>query len=199
MENKMNFNIGNKNIILGLILFLVYLSTSFFIERTSALHGFHSKAASVKVDTKGTEDLLDDEIELVDKGLAYRKGGIYFDNRYPLSYVPVPNFFRDAGINMRLYGWIFSLFCIITGILVGLAEKANGKLRSSASILTFIGTLLYPIRDGVYFWGKWNNPDFSPMAVGPFIYPLVIFSGVCMFVGILLTLVVFIHGTKTSK
>ena len=42
----MDLSMGNKNVVLGLIVIMLYLSMTFFIERTSTLHGFHSKAAA---------------------------------------------------------------------------------------------------------------------------------------------------------
>lgn len=48
----MNLNLGNKNIILGLVVIIVYFSMSFFIERAGSMHGFHDKAAMAVVDTK---------------------------------------------------------------------------------------------------------------------------------------------------
>ena len=54
----MTLAMGNKNVVVGLLVIMLYLSMSFFIEGTSALHQFHEKAAAVVVDTKGTADLL---------------------------------------------------------------------------------------------------------------------------------------------
>ena len=190
----MNLSMGNKNVVLGLVVIMVYMAMSFFIERTAALHGFHSKAAGVVVDTKGTVDLLDDQVTDIRRGPAYRTGGIYFTNYYPASYVPVPNSFRDAGYNMRLYAWIFALFGIAVGFIVGVQTQASKGLRSCASWLAVIGVVLYPVRDAVYFWGRWLNPGFSPAGVGPVLYPIIWIAGTAMFVALLLSLIVFVEG-----
>lgn len=192
----MNLSMGNKNVVLGLVAIMVYMAMSFFIERTAALHGFHSKAAAVVVDTKGTEDLLDDQVVDLRRGPAYRKGGIYFTNYYPASYVAVPNSLRDAGYNMRLYAWIFALFGIAVGLIVGLQTQASQGLRASASWLAVIGVVLYPVRDAVYFWGRWLNPSFSPGGVGPVLYPIIWIAGTAMFLALLLSLIVFVEGAK---
>ena len=47
----MTLAMGNKNVVVGLLVVMLYLSMSFFIERTSALHQFHEKAAAAAVDT----------------------------------------------------------------------------------------------------------------------------------------------------
>ncbi len=191
----MNLSIGNKNVVLSLIIILLYLAVTFFIERTAALHQFHSKAAAVIIDTKGTSDLLDDEVIDFQKGNTYRTGGIYFTNYYPNSYLAVPNFFKDAGYNMRLYGWIFSLFGIVIGVIVGLQKNKTG-LSNWASWLAFIAVILYPIRDAVYFWGRWLDPNFSPSGAGPILYPIMWIGGIAMFLALLFTLIIFIQGSK---
>lgn len=191
----MNLSVGNKNIILGIIIILLYLSVTFFIERTAALHQFHSKSAGVVIDTKGTENLLDDEVVDFQKGNAYRTGGIYFTNYYPVTYVAVPNFFKDAGYNMRLYGWIFALFGIAIGAIVGI-QKNKTALGNWASWLAFIAVILYPIRDAVYFWGRWFNATFSPTSVGPLLYPIMWIGGIAMFLALLFSLIVFMKGVK---
>ena len=73
----MNLSMGNKNVVVGLVVPMLYLSMSFFIERTSAMHQFHEKAAAVVVDTKGSSSLLDHQVVDVKRGPAYRKGGIF--------------------------------------------------------------------------------------------------------------------------
>ncbi len=192
----MNLSVGNKNVIVGLVLIMVYLAMTFFVERTAALHAFHNKAAAVVVDTKGTTDLLAHQIVDMKRGPAYRTGGIYFTNYYPASYVPVPNSSRDAGYNMRLYGWIFALFGMAVGVIVGLQTQASMGLRSGASWLAVLGVVLYPIRDAVYFWGRWLNPNFSPGVPGPVLYPIMWVGGTAMFLALLLTLMVFVQGGK---
>jgi hypothetical protein len=49
----MNFQMGNKNVFAGILVLMLFLSMSFFIERTSALHQFHEKAAAAVVEAKG--------------------------------------------------------------------------------------------------------------------------------------------------
>jgi hypothetical protein len=82
-EDSMNLTVGNKNVVIGLIVLMVYLSMTFFIERTAALHGFHVKAAAAVLETKNSPNLLDHQITEARKGPAYRVGGIYFTNYYP--------------------------------------------------------------------------------------------------------------------
>jgi hypothetical protein len=190
----MNLSMGNKNVVVGLVVIMLYLAMSFFIERTAALHAFHSKAAAVVVDTKGTADLLDDQVTEIRRGPAYRTGGIYFTNFYPASYVPVPNSFRDAGYGMRMYAWLFALFGIAVGFIVGVQDQASRALRSWASWLGIIGVVLYPVRDTVAFWGRWFNPSFSLGALGPIVYPIKWMGGTAMFLSLLLALVVFVQG-----
>jgi len=192
----MNLSMGNKNVVIGLVVMMLYLSMTFFIERTAALLAFHDKAAAVVVDTKGSPDQLTHQVVDVKRGPAYRTGGIYFTNYYPASYVRVPNSSRDAGYNMRLYAWIFALFGICVGVIVGLQTKASHALRSAASWLAVIGVVLYPIRDAVYFWGRWLNPNFSPAVPGPVLYPIMWIGGTAMFLSLLLALVVFVQGAR---
>lgn len=198
----MSLSMGNKNVVVGLVVIMVYMAMSFFIERTAALHGFHSKAAAAVVDTKGTPDLLDDQVTEVRRGPAYRTGGIYFTNYYPASYVAVPNSARDAGYNMRLYGWIFALFGVVVGIIVGLQAQAGRALRSWASGLALVGVIFYPVRDAVSFWTRWLNPGGGPSGLGPILYPITWIAGAAMFLALLLSLIVFVQGTRhapTSK
>jgi hypothetical protein len=194
----MNLSMGNKNVVIGLVVMMVYLSMTFCIERTAALLGFHDKAAAVVVDTKGSLNLLDHQIVDMKRGPVYRTGGIYFTNYYPASYVRVPNSLRDAGYNMRLYAWIFALFGIVVGVIVGLQTKASQGLRSAASWLAVVGVVLYPIRDAVYFWGRWLNPNFSPGVPGPVLYPIMWIGGTAMFLSLLLALVVFVQGARQT-
>ncbi|MCX5878774.1 MAG: hypothetical protein NTY44_06675, partial [Deltaproteobacteria bacterium] len=58
----MNLSVGNKNVVIGLVVLILYLSMSFFIERTSALHQFHEKAAAAVVDTKNSSNLIDHQV-----------------------------------------------------------------------------------------------------------------------------------------
>ncbi len=124
----MNLAAGNKNVVVGLVVLMLYLSMSFFIERTSAMHQFHEKAAAALVDMKGSSNLLDHQVVDMKRGPAYRKGGIYFTNYYPASYVRVPNSVRDAGYNMRWYGWWFALFNIAIGVIVGVQGEVSKEL-----------------------------------------------------------------------
>jgi len=197
-EHLMNLSMGNKNVVVGLLVIMVCLAMSFFIERTSALHAFHVKAAAAVVDTKGSANLLDHQVVDMKRGPAYRTGGIYFTNYYPASYVRVPNSSRDAGFNMRLYAWMFALFNIMIGFIVGIQTQAGRQLRAWASWLALIGGLLYPIRDSVYFWGRWSNPNFSAGGVGPVLYPILWIGGAAMFFALLLSLIVFVQGTRQT-
>ncbi len=191
----MNLSMGNKNVVVGLVVIMLFLSMTFFIERTAAVHGFHDRAAAVILDTKGNSpDLLKHEITGVKTGPAYRTGGIYFTNYYPNSYVRVPNSSKEAAYNMRLYAWLFALFNIAIGVIVGLQTKASAGLRSAASWLAIVGVVLYPIRDAVYFWGRWFNQGFQPGVPGPVLYPLMWIGGSAMFLALLLALVVFVQG-----
>ena len=194
----MNLSMGNKNVVIGLIVMLVYLSMTFFIERTAALLAFHDKAAAVVVDTKGSPDLLKHEIVDMKRGPVYRTGGIYFLNYYPNAYVRVPNTAKDAAYNMRLYAWLFALFNIAVGVIVGLQAQASRGLRAAASWLAIAGVVLYPIRDAVYFWGKWWNPSFNYGGPGPVLYPLMWIGGTAMFLALLFSLVVFVQGARLA-
>lgn len=190
----MNLSIGNKNVVVGLLVILIYFSMTFFIEKTTSMHQFHDKAAAVVIDTKGTPDLLDDQVVDMKKGPAYRTGGIYFTNYYPASYVRVSNASREAGYNMRLYAWIFALFNIAIGVIVGLQSAAGLKLRAWASWLAVAGVVLYPIRDLVSFWGRW----FSVRVPSPVLYPIKWIGGAAMFLALLMALIVFVQGTRRA-
>jgi len=194
----MNLTAGNKNVVVGVVVIMVYLSMTFFIERTAALHQFHEKAAVAVVDTKGSSDLLDHQVIDMKRGPAYRTGGIYFKNYYPASYVRVPNSARDAGYNMRLYAWMFALFNIAIGIIVGIQTQASRRLRAWASWLAVAGVVLYPIRDGVAFWSRWSNPESSLGVLGPWVYPVKWVGGTTMFLALILSLIVFVQGTRRA-
>jgi hypothetical protein len=150
------------------------------------------------VDTKGSSNLLDHQVVDIKRGPAYRTGGIYFTNYYPASYVRVPNAFRDAGNGMRLFAWMFALFNIAIGLIVGIQAQANRRLREWASWLAVVGVVLYPIRDLVAFWGRWLNPEFSLGGIGPVVYPIKWIGGIAMFAALLLSLVVFVQGTRQA-
>lgn len=195
----MNLSMGNKNVVVGLVVLMLYLSMSFFIERTSAMHQFHEKAAAVVVDTKGSSSLLDHQVVDVKRGPAYRKGGIFFTNYYPASYVRVPNSVREAGYNMRWYAWWFALFNIVVGIIVGIQKQANPRLRTWASRLAIVGVLLYPLRDTISFWGRYLNPQFSAGGIAPVLYPLMVIGGTAIGVALLLSLVVFVQGARQAS
>jgi hypothetical protein len=192
----MNLSLGNKNVVVGLIVMMVYLSMTFFIERTAGLHAFHEKAAAAVVDTKGSSNLLDHQVVGMKRGPAYRVAGIFFTNYNPASYVRVPNSSRDAGYNMRLYAWIFALFNIAIGVIVGIQTQASRTLRAWASWLAVVGVVFYPIRDAVYFWGRWLNPNFSPHNPGYVLYPLMWIAGAAMFLALLFSLIVFVQGAR---
>jgi hypothetical protein len=192
----MNLTLGNKNVVIGLIVVMLYLSMTFFIERTVALHAFNEKAAAVTVDTKGSPNLADHQVVDFKRGPAYRVAGIYFTNYNPASYVRVPNSSREAGYNMRLYAWIFALFNIAIGVIVGIQTQASRTLRAWASWLAVIGVVLYPIRDSVYFWGRCLNPNFSPHAPGYVLYPVMWTAGSAMFFALLFSLLVFVQGAR---
>jgi hypothetical protein len=192
----MTLAMGNKNVIVGLLVVTLFLAMSFFIERTSALHQFHEKASAAVLDTKGTADLLDDQVVDMKRGPAYRTGGIYFTNYYPNSYVRVFNSGRDAAYNMRWYAWWFALFNIAVGLIVGVQKQASRKLRSAASWLALIGLALYPLRDTFSFWGRYLNPAYSAGNLGPVMYPLMWIGGAAMFVALLLAIIVFIQGSR---
>jgi hypothetical protein len=171
----MNLTMGNKNVVVGFLVILIYFSMTFFIEKTASMHQFHDKAAAVVIDTKGTPDLLDDQVVDMKKGPAYRTGGLYFTNYYPASYVRVSNASREAAYNMRLYAWIFALFNIAIGVIVGL--------------------VLYPIRDTVSFWCRW----FSVSTPSSVLYPIKWIGGAAMFLALLMALIVFVRGTRLSS
>jgi len=194
----MNLTVGNKNIVIGLVVMMVYLAMTFFIERTVALHAFNEKAAAAVVDTKGSANLQDHQVVDFKRGPAYRAAGIFFTNYNPAAYVRVPNSSREAGYNMRLYAWIFALFNIAIGVLVGLQTQASRRLRIWASWLAVAGVVLYPVRDAVYFWGRWLNPAFSPHAPGYVLYPLMWTAGSAMFLALFFSLLVFLQGVRRA-
>ena len=191
----MNLTMGNKNVVVGFLVILIYFSMTFFIEKTTSMHQFHDKAAAVVIDTKGSPDLLDDQVVDMKRGPAYRTGGIYFTNYYPASYVRVSNSGREAGYNMRLYAWIFALFNIAIGVIVGLQSGASIKLRVWCSWLAVAGVVLYPIRDTVSFWGRW----FSVSVPSPVLYPIKWIGGVAMFLALLMALIVFVQGARQAS
>ncbi len=193
----MNLEVGNKNEVLGLIVIIVFLTMSVHIERTASQHAFQAKAAAVGVDTKNNSpNLLEHQITDVRKGPAYRTGGIYFLNYYAASYVPVPNNFYFTAYNMRLYAWLFAVFGIVVGVLVGIQTQASLALRQWASWLAFAAVILYPIRDVYFFWGRWMDASFSGGWVSQVVYPLKNLGGVAMGVALLLSLIVFLQGAK---
>ena len=194
----MNLTIGNKNVVLGLIVILVFLAMSLQIERAASQHAFQSKAAAAVVDTKSSPNLLDHQVVDFVRGPAYRTGGIYFTNYYAASYVPVPNNFYFTAYNMRLYAWLFALFGIAVGVIVGLQTRASLALRQWASGLAVAAVVLYPIRDVYFFWGRWMNPSFSGGWVSQVVYPLKNLGGVAMGVSLLLTLMVFVQGAREA-
>ena len=194
----MTLEMGNKNVVVGLLAVMLYLSMSFFIERTSALHQFHDKAAAAVVDTKGSADLLDDQVVDMKRGPAYRTGGLYFTNHYPNSYLRVFNSGRDAAYNMRWYAWWFALFNIAIGVIVGVQREACPKLRAAASWLALTGLVLFPLRDTLGFWGRYLNPQYSAGAMGPVLYPLMCIGGTAMFLALLLALVAFVQGARKA-
>jgi hypothetical protein len=161
-----------------------------------ALHAFNEKAAAVVVDTKGSANPGDYQVVDVKRGPAYRVAGIFFTNYNPASYVRVPNSSREAGYNMRLYAWIFALFNIVIGIIVGIQTQASRTLRAWASGLAVVGAVLYPIRDAVYFWGRWLNPVFSPHAPGYVLYPIMWVAGAAMFLALFFSLLAFVQGAR---
>jgi hypothetical protein len=77
---------------------------------------------------------------------------------------------------------------------VGIQTQASRTLRAWASWLAVVGVVLYPIRDTVYFWGRWLNPNFSPHAPGYVLYPIMWIAGSAMFLALLFSLLVFIQG-----
>jgi hypothetical protein len=188
----MNLAMGNKNVIVGLLVIMVYFSMTPFIDRMGAMHQFHNKAAAVEIDTKGSANLLDHQVVDIKKGPAYRKAGLYFTNYTPASYVAVPNSQRDAGLNMRLYAFMFALFNIVIGFIVGVQTGAARKLREWASWLALSGVILYPIRDAVFFWCRW----FIVRAPSSVVYPIKWVGGVTMFLALILSLIVFVQGAR---
>jgi len=193
----MNLSMGNKNIVIGLIVIMLYLPMTFFIERASALHAFHSKAAAVVLDAKAS-DLLTHQVVDVKKGPAYRTGGIYFTNYYPASYVAVPNASRDAGHNMRFYAWMSALFGIAVGVIVGLQSQASMALRSWTSWLAVIGVVLFPLRDTIGFCGRYLNPNFSLGWLAQILYPIKWIGGAAVFFSLLIALIVFAQGAQRA-
>jgi hypothetical protein len=195
----MDLSMGNKNVVLGLIVIILFLTMSVHIERTASQHGFHAKAAAVTVDTKNTPDLLDDQITDVRKGNAYRTGGIYFTNYYAASYTPVPNNFYFTAYNMRLYAWIFAILGILVGFIVGVQRQASLALRQWASWLAVAALILYPIRDVYFFWGRWMSESFSGGWVSQVVYPMKFLGGTAMGLALLLALVVFMQGAREAR
>jgi hypothetical protein len=194
-EDAMNLSLGNKNVVVGFLVILIYFSMTVFIDRTTSMHQFHDKAAAVVIDTKGSANLLDHQVVDMKRGPAYRTGGLYFTNYYPVSYVRVSNSGREAAYNMRLYAWIFALFNIAIGVIVGLQSGANLTLRAWASWLAVAGVVLYPIRDAVMFWCRW----FSVSAPSQIIYPIKWIGGAAMFIALLLALIVFVQGSRRAE
>jgi hypothetical protein len=196
----MDLSMGNKNVVIGLIVIVVFLSMSIHIERTASQHAFHAKAAAAVVDTKNnSSNLLEHQIVDVRKGPAYRTGGIYFTNYYAASYVPVPNNYYYTAYNMRLNAWLFALFGIAVGFIVGLQTQASLALRQWASWLAVAGVLVYPIRDLYFFWGRWMDPTFSGGWVSQVVYPLRVLGGVAIGLALLLSLVVFLQGARRAE
>ena len=72
----MNLSIGNKNVVVGLVVMMLYLSMSFFIERTAAMHQFQDKVAAVVVDTKRSSNLLEHQVVDMKRGPVYLKGDL---------------------------------------------------------------------------------------------------------------------------
>ena len=196
----MNLSMGNKNVVLGLLVIILFLTMSVHIERTASQHGFHAKAAAAVVDTKNNSpNLLEHQITDVRKGPAYRTGGIYFTNYYAASYVPVPNNFYFTAYNLRLNAWIFALLGIAVGFIVGVQRQASMVLRQWASWLAVLAVILYPIRDVYFFWGRWMSESFSGGWVSQVVYPMKFLGGTAMGVALLLALVVFVQGAKNSR
>ena len=195
----MHLSMGTKNVILGLVVILIFLAMSVHIERTASQLAFHTKAAAVTVDTKNNSpNLLEHQIGDTRRGPAYRTGGLYFTNYYAASYVPVPNSFYFTAYNMRLYAWIFALFGIAVGFIVGLQTQASLSMRQWASWLAFAAVIVYPIRDTYFFWGRWMSPEFSGGWVTQVVYPLKNLGGVAMGVALVLSLLVFVQGSREA-
>ncbi len=195
----MNLAMGNKNVVLGLVVILIFLAMSVHIERTASQHAFQAKAAAAVVDTKNTPDLLDDQVTDVRRGPAYRTGGIFFTNYYAASYVPVPNNFYFTAYNMRLNAWLFALFGIAVGFIVGIQTTASRSLREWASWLAVAALFLYPVRDLYFFWGRWLNPMFSGGWVSQVVYPMKVAGGAAMGVALVLALLVFLQGAGRAS
>jgi len=106
----------------------------------------------------------------------------------------VPNASREAGYNMRLYAWIFALFNIVIGVIVGIQTRVDRRLRAWASWLAVAGVILYPIRDLVSFWCRW----FAVSTPSSVLYPIKITGGVAMFIALLLALIVFVQGARQA-
>jgi hypothetical protein len=195
----MNLSMGNKNVVIGLVVIILFLAMSVHIERTASQHAFQSKAAAAVVDTKNNSpNLLEHQITDVRKGPAYRTGGIYFTNYYAASYVPVPNNYYFTAYNMRLNAWLFALFGMAVGFIVGVQTQASLGLRQWASWLAAAGVILYPIRDVYFFWGRWMSPDFSGGWVSQVVYPMRVLGGVAMGLSLLLALIVFVKGARAG-
>ena len=195
----MNLEMGNKNVVLGLVVILLFLTMSVHIERTASQHGLQAKAAAAVVDTKNNSpNLLEHQVTDFRRGPAYRTGGIYFTNYYAASYVPVPNNFYFTAYNMRLYAWLFALFGIVVGFIVGMQTQTSLALRQWASWLAFAAVILYPIRDVYFFWGRWMSESFSGGWVSQVVYPLKNLGGVAMGLALLLSLVVFVQGSREA-
>lgn len=195
----MDLGMGNKNVVLGLVVIVLFLAMSVHIERSASQHAFQAKAAAAVVDTKNTPDLLDDQITDVRKGPAYRVGGIFFTNHYAASYVPVPNNYYFTAYNMRLNAWLFALFGILVGVIVGVQTGAGLSVRQWASWLALVAVLVYPIRDVYFFWGRWMNPGFSGGWVSQVVYPLKFAGGLAMGLALLLSVAVFLQGARRAR
>lgn len=196
----MDLSMGNKNVVLGLVVIILFLTMSVHIERAASQHGFHARAAAAVLDTKNNSpNLLEHQVTDVRKGPAYRTGGIYFTNYYAASYTPVPNNFYFTAYNMRLYAWIFALLGIAVGFIVGVQRQASLALRNWASWLAVLAVILYPIRDVYFFWGRWMNESFSGGWVSQVVYPMKFLGGTAMGVALLLALVVFVQGANRAQ
>jgi hypothetical protein len=82
-------------------------------------------------------------------------------------------------------------------LAVGLKSGAAKPLRKAASILALVG-FLFILRDFIFFWARYANPNFSPMGAAPLLYPLMITGGVAMFFAIILSLMIFRQGVENS-
>lgn len=193
----MNLKYGNKNIIAGGIAIALALPLTFFIERAGAKHAFHDKAAQAVIEAKNTAQLEDDVVIDTKRGPAYRVGGLYFKNYYPDSYVRVFNFYREAGLNARLFLIVFGFLNILIGIAVGMKSGAPKPLRRWTSILALVG-FLFVLRDFIFFWGRYANPEFSAMGAAGLLYPLMITGGSAMFIAVVLSLTIFRQGVENS-